>query len=205
MEDKEKTKLSINVVNKAPDEMASQYGFSDTQKEQLNELLSPSYNDMWNALLYGVTSTGDSSICEVAASQIGNIGGEIYWRWYGFKSRVEWCAVFVSWCADQCGYIDAGIIPKFSSCAYGVQWFKNNGQWRDNDYTPNPGDIIFYDFNYNDSVSDHVGIVARVEGDMVYTIEGNTGVGNTEDICAERRRGLNNAAILGYGVPLYTQ
>ena len=200
-----KTKLSISVTNKTPDEMASRYGFTDEQKEQLKELLSPEYDGMWNALIYGVSSVGDSSICEVAASQIGNIGGEPYWRWYGFNSRVEWCAVFVSWCADQCGYIDAEIIPKFSSCANGVKWFKDRGQWQDSGYIPCPGDIIFYDYYYNDGVSDHVGIVERVEGDTVYTIEGNTGVGNVEDICAERKHNLGSSAILGYGVPAYTQ
>lgn len=67
-------------------------------------------------------------IVEVAASQIGNVGGEPYWRWYGYTERVEWCACFVSWCANQCGYIDAGIIPKFSSCEWGVSWFKQHGQ-----------------------------------------------------------------------------
>ena len=65
----------------------------------------------------------------VAASQIGNVGGKPYWRWYGYTERVEWCACFVSWCANQCGYIDAGIIPKFSSCEWGVSWFKQHGQW----------------------------------------------------------------------------
>lgn len=84
-----------------------------------------------------------SLIVEVARSQIGNEGGELYWRWYGFTQRVEWCACFVSWCANQCGYIDAGIIPKFSGCEWGVSWFKQRGQWANNRITPTPGMIIF--------------------------------------------------------------
>lgn len=64
---------------------------------------------------------------------------EPYWSWYGFKSRVEWCATFVSWCANECGYIEAGIIPKFAGCqAEGVEWFKTCGLWKDGGYTPSP-------------------------------------------------------------------
>ena len=50
-----------------------------------------------------------------------------YWSWYGFGSRVDWCACFVSWCANECGYIETGVIPKFTGCVNGVQWFKDRG------------------------------------------------------------------------------
>ena len=58
------------------------------------------------------TSGGNQAIVEVALTQLGNVGGEPYWSWYGFDSRVEWCACFVSWCAEQCGYLESGIAPK---------------------------------------------------------------------------------------------
>ena len=61
-----------------------------------------------------------------------------------FTSRVEWCACFVSWCAEQCGYIQAGIIPKFASVNQeGVPFFKAIGLWKDGGYSPKGGDIIF--------------------------------------------------------------
>lgn len=135
-----------------------------------------------------------SLIVEVARSQIGNEGGELYWRWYGFTQRVEWCACFVSWCANQCGYIDAGIIPKFSGCEWGVSWFKQRGQWANNRMTPTPGMIIFFDWDGN-GMSDHTGIVEKVKNGRVYTIEGNT-----EDSCRERSYPLGDYEILGYGV-----
>ena len=140
-------------------------------------------------------------IVEVAASQIGNVGGEPYWRWYGYTERVEWCACFVSWCANQCGYIDAGIIPKFSSCEWGVSWFKQHGQWVDRSITPTPGMLIFFDWvdeesGSQDGRADHVGIVAKVENGRVYTIEGNSG-----DSCRERSYPANYFKILGYGIP----
>ncbi len=136
-------------------------------------------------------------IVEVARSQIGNVGGELYWRWYGFNERVEWCACFVSWCANQCGYIDAGTIPKFSGCQWGVSWFKQHGRWINNRITPTPGMIIFFDWDGN-GMSDHTGIVEKVENGRVYTIEGNT-----EDSCRERSYPLGDYEILGYGIPQY--
>lgn len=139
-------------------------------------------------------------IVEVAASQIGNVGGEPYWRWYGYTERVEWCACFVSWCANQCGYIDAGIIPKFSSCEWGVSWLKQHGQWVDRSITPTPGMLIFFDWvdeesGSQDGRADHVGIVAKVENGRVHTIEGNSG-----DSCREQSYPLENQWILGYGM-----
>ncbi len=91
-------------------------------------MISPDMDDAWRELLYGsygngiVSANGD--IVETAISQLGNIGGQPFWSWYGFSSRVEWCACFVSWCADQNGFITAGVIPKFSYCDSGIAWFK---------------------------------------------------------------------------------
>ena len=79
-----------------------------------------------------------------------------YWSWYGFSSRVEWCACFVSWCADQCGYIESGVIPKHSYCPTGVEWFRSRGQWQDRNSIPAPGTIIYFDWG-GDGVADHVG------------------------------------------------
>ena len=137
-------------------------------------------------------------IVEVAKSQIGNVGGETYWSWYGFTERVEWCACFVSWCADRCGYIDSGVIPKFSGCINGVDWFKSRGQWIGNSLEPIPGMIIFFDWDDEDGQdgnADHVGIVEKVENGRVYTIEGNT-----SDSCRQRSYPVGSYQILGYGV-----
>ncbi len=145
--------------------------------------------------------TGNVDIAWVALSQVGNVGGETYWRWYGFHSQVEWCACFVSWCADQCGYLDAGVVPKFASCTQGVNWFKESGLWRENIYEPRPGDIIFFDWNGatgQNGLADHVGIVEKVENGMVYTIEGNAG-----NACRQKSYQLGDIEILGYGVPCY--
>ena len=76
------------------------------------------------------TGTGSQAIVQVALTQEGN-GGDTYWSWYGFTKREEWCACFVSWCADQCGYIDSGVIPKFAKCTVGAEWFQQNGQWQE--------------------------------------------------------------------------
>ena len=135
-------------------------------------------------------------IVEVAASQIGNVGGEPYWRWYGFTEHVEWCACFVSWCANKCGYLDT-VIPKFAGCSTGVQWFKARNQWADRSITPEPGMIIFFDWD-RDGVPDHTGIVEKIENGYVYTIEGNT-----SDRCRRQQYTVGNPNIFGYGTPAY--
>jgi hypothetical protein len=192
-----KTVLYINISGKTAAEMAEQYHFTDAQKAQLAELLNGDYDSLWTAVLYGIHN-GSADIVAVAISQIGNIGGEPYWSWYGFSSRAEWCACFVSWCANEAGYIDAGVIPKFAGCqSQGVPWFEERGLWRDSSYIPAPGDIIFFDWG-GDGKADHVGIVEYAEGDYVYTIEGNT-----SDSCARRTYRLDSASVMGYGMPLY--
>lgn len=196
-----KTTLYITVSHKTADEMSDQYRFNDDQDSQLEELLSVD-NSMWLAVLYGIYGS-DDMIVQVALSQIGNVGGEPYWSWYGFGSRVEWCACFVSWCADQCGCIENGVCPKYAGCVNGVQWFKDRGQWADNDIAPTPGMIVFFDWDNpngssgpQDGEADHTGIVERVENGIVYTGEGNTG-----DSCAERHYAVGYYEILGYGIP----
>ena len=138
------------------------------------------------------TGIGNQAIVQVAASQEGK-GGTTYWSWYGFGSRVEWCACFVSWCADQSGYIQSGAIPKFSLCSDGVKWFESKGRFRDASYTPAAGDIIFFDWGNNGTI-DHVGIVESVSGGTVNTIEGNSG-----DKVARRSYSIGSSNIYGYG------
>lgn len=198
-----RTTLYITVSHKTADDMALRYGFNAKQNEQLSELLADENNSLWLAVLYGVYGA-DDQIVMVALSQLGNVGGEPYWSWYGFGSRVEWCACFVSWCADQCGYIETGVIPKYAGCVWGVQWFQERGQWADNSAEPTPGMIIFFDWDNKgssgpqDGQSDHTGIVEKVENGRVYTVEGNSG-----DSCRENSYPVGYYEILGYGVPAY--
>ena len=143
------------------------------------------------------TGGGNQAIVEVALTQLGNEGGQPYWSWYGFSSREEWCACFVSWCAEQCGYIEGGFIPKFAGCISGANWFKERNQWQDRNYEPTAGDIIFFDWE-GDGLTDHVGIVEKCENGVVYTVEGNSG-----DAVKQRQYTIGSSSIYGYGVPAY--
>ena len=187
------TYLYITVSHKTAQEMADQLGFDQDQREQLAELLADENNSLWSQVLYGITG-GDGEIVAVALSQVGNIGGQPYWSWYGFSSRVDWCACFVSWCAEQCGYLEMGVIPRFAGCIQGSNWFKARGLWQDGSYEPRPGDIIFFDWE-GDSLPDHVGIVEKVENGRVHTVEGNSG-----DMCRENSYPAGSAVIYGYGL-----
>lgn len=191
-----RTYLYITVSHKTAEEMADQYGFDDEQRQMLSELLADENNSLWSQVLYGI-SVSDGEIVSVALSQVGNVGGQPYWSWYGFNSRVEWCACFVSWCANECGYIENGIIPKFAGCIQGSEWFMERGQWQDGSFTPEAGQIIFFDWE-GDGLTDHVGIVERVENGTVYTVEGNSG-----DACRQNSYSIGSSVIYGYGIPTY--
>lgn len=192
-----RTYLYITVNHKTVEEMATEYGFNEEQKSYLTELLADENNSLWSQVLYGIAGS-DDQIVTVAFSQIGNVGGDPYWSWYGFNSRVEWCACFVSWCANECGYIDAGVVPKYAGCVNGVNWFKERGQWMDGSDEPSPGMIIFFDWNDEsgqDGLSDHTGIVQKVENGRVYTVEGNS-----NDSVRQNSYPVGDNEILGYGV-----
>ena len=157
------------------------------------------------------SSTGDnyeitSPILSVAKSQLGQKGGQPYWSWYGFNERVAWCACFVSWCANQCGLIENGQIPRYSVCDNGIAYFKEKNRWQDREtgYLPTQGDVIFFNWLekdengnlFQDEKSDHTGIVEYYDSstNKVYTIEGNSG-----DECKERSYNVDDIQIMGYG------
>ena len=187
----ERTRLVISISGKTAQQMAEEYGFDEKQLGYVTELLSDEYSDLWASL--SVPSVGSDDIVAVALSQVGNVGGQPYWSWYGFSSRVEWCACFVSWCGEQCGYIESGALPKFSYCPTGVEWFRSRGQWLDRNSIPPAGSVIFFDWG-GDGVADHVGIVEFCDGAYVYTIEGNS-----SDSCCRRSYPVGYYEIYGYG------
>ena len=196
-----RTYLYITVSHKTAEEMADHFNFNADQRQQLSELLAEENHRLWSAVLYGIYSR-DDAIVKVALSQVGNVGGEPYWSWHGFNSRVEWCACFVSWCFNECGYLDTGTAPKFAGCVGGVEWFRSHGQWADNSVNPSPGMIVFFDWNDpngasgpQDGEADHVGIVEKCENGIVYTIEGNSG-----DACRQNQYPVGYYEILGYGI-----
>lgn len=166
--------------------------YSDQKKAELK-------TDVYGDPLYVVHvmqyyHIGNNNVVQIAQSQIGNIGGRPYWSWYGFDSRVEWCACFISWVMNEAGLIENGSMPKFAYCPTGIQWFKEHQQWKPRGSIPQPGDVIFFDWQV-DGISDHVGIVERVEGNIVYTIEGNS----INDECRQRNYEINSRYIYGYG------
>ena len=188
----ERTRLVISISGKTAQQMAEEYGFDEKQLGYVTELLSDEYSDLWASL--SVPGVGSDDIVAVALSQVGNVGGQPYWSWYGFSSRVEWCACFVSWCADQCGYIESGVMPKHSYCPTGVEWFRSRGQWQDRNSIPAPGAIIYFDWG-GDGIADHVGIVESCDGSTVYTIEGNA-----NNACKQLSYAVGDRRILGYGI-----
>ena len=195
-EEETKTILSIKIISKTKEDLMKKYNFKEEAINQVNELLSKKYDTLWKNLIYG-SLEGNHQIVEIAKQQIGNVGGEPYWRWYGFNERVEWCAVFVSWAANQVGLLNDKI-PKFSGVNNGIEWFKARGEWQNKGYSPRPGDIIFFDWE-QDGKPNHVGIVEKTEKGYIYTIEGNS----TDDGCRAKKYSVNSDVIYGFGIPKY--
>lgn len=190
-------------------------GWTDDNKEWCKTIYYTDWSDLYDGIegipnvvgldtdLSGVqfvngSRPGNQNIVNIAKSQQGVVGGQPYWSWYGFDSRVEWCACFVSWCAYKDGALYDSV-PKFAACqTQGIPWFKDHGQWaKRGDITPVAGDIIFFDWE-PDGASDHVGIVVGSDESKVYTVEGNSG-----DRVRIKSYPLNSPYILGYGIPNY--
>ena len=148
--------------------------------------------DLSGVQLVNGTRPGNTAIVELAKRQAGNVGGRPYWSWYGFNSRVEWCACFVSWCYGQAGLSE----PRFAGCqSQGVPWFQSRGQWGARGYANiAPGDAIFFDWD-GDGSADHVGLVIGTDGERVYTVEGNSG-----DACKIKSYPVDYGCIKGYGL-----
>ena len=148
--------------------------------------------DLTGVVFVNGTRPGNQAVVDIAKSQVGNVGGQPYWSWYGFNSRVEWCACFVSWCYGQMGLSE----PRFAACqSQGIPWFQSHGQWGGRDYANiAPGDAIFFDWDLDGS-ADHVGLVVGTDGSRVYTVEGNSG-----DACKIKSYPLTYECIKGYGL-----
>lgn len=137
------------------------------------------------------------------------IGGSGYFsEWYignyadhpGWNQYTPWCGCFLSWGADQLKTSINGKPPRFADVDEGMADFKNSGMWRDRGATPIPGDYVFFDWDGRNDPDggndpDHVGAVLCVEGNFLYTIEGNSG-----GRVAVHRYDLNDQRIVGYGV-----
>lgn len=200
-----KTILHIKSSHKTAEQQAIALSFNVKQLAELKELLDVKNASLWAQILSGVGS-GSNKLVNLALSQLGNKGGEKYWRWAGSSKRIAWCALFVSWCADKTGLKAAGKIPYFSFVGDGVHWFKTKGKWikgsdvnnSNYDKLVKPGMLIFFDWEENgkrDGHGDHVGIVTKVSGGRIHTVEGNN-----DDAVRESSYPANSKSILGFGI-----
>lgn len=173
-------------------------------KEKLDELKKPNLTDAEKKARFEFLKT--------LAGQYdsrGEIkGGSDYTyfsQWYidgyeghpGWNQYTPWCGCFLSWAADQQKTSIDGAPPKFADVDEGMKGFKDKSQWRergDTNNKPIPGDYVFFDWDGRND-PDHVGAVLCVEGNFLYTIEGNSG-----GRVAVQRYDLNDKRIVGYGV-----
>lgn len=110
---------------------------------------------------------------------------------YNFKDAY-WCAMFVTWCANQAG-VSRDVIKPYAACSDGVSTFESMGVWHSGSsgYVPKKGDVIFFTFS-------HTGLVDYVSDGYVHTVEGNS-----SRAVRKRNYSLSYDSILGYGSPNY--
>lgn len=138
------------------------------------------------------------AIVKAAAREVGNVGGEKFWRWYGFNSHVHWCACFTSYIAAECGCIKSGVCPKSAVVSGWIDFYKKQHRWAGRNYIPHSGDFIIFDWE-GDGEPDHIGIVESCDGKTVITIEGNS-----RDVCRRKSYAKGSGLIYGYGCPNYS-
>lgn len=152
-----------------------------------------------------------TQIVEAAQNELNDadktVGGYRYKNWYGMDAN--WCAMCVSYCADKCGFIEKGIMPKTASVAASKQWYINNNLYHDaaSGYVPKAGDIIIFGNGMS-----HTGIVTgyNPETKKLTTIEGNSGRSSTTPYhkgshVKEHTYSITYSKIAGYGTPQYPQ
>lgn len=190
---------------------------SDSYFEEVTEFISCSYVPEGGIATFALADTSNVAIISVAKTQIGykekasnsnldsftaNAGDANYTKygkWYG-SNPDPWCAMFVSWCANEAGYSQS-MFPKYSSCDTGMNYFKSVGRFYSSKayggtYTPKAGDIFFW--GKVDSVTKnvdatHTGIVVSVNGENMTVIDGN----HNDQVC-QREMSISNSGLLGF-------
>lgn len=149
-----------------------------------------------------------SEVIKIAQGELGvkespaNSNMQKYGKEYG-ANGTAWCCQFVWWVFKHAGASELFYGGKKTAyCPTLMNYYKKQGQFFTKDFKA--GDIIFFDFNANKQ-PDHVGIVERVSGSTVYTIEGNTSTTNDANGGRVMRRTRTKSTILGVGRPNYTE
>lgn len=146
-----------------------------------------------------VIAGGGERIVQIALQEENNLSGAKYWNYVMGSQFVNgnvtpWCACFVSWCANEAGLIDSGIVPKAAAVRAYHRFYADKGRFHyaSEEYTPQPGDFIVF------GADTHIGIVQYVENGRVVTIEGNT-----SDAVHSRSYAIGSSYITGYCNPEY--
>jgi hypothetical protein len=139
-------------------------------------------------------------VVAVALAEVGYEEGKSnyskYGKWNG-QNYKPWCGSFVSWSAHMAGVPTTSIKKYSNNCMAEFKWFKSIKRWKNSEYEPKTGDIIFLDTKYK---YEHTGLVVKCENNIVYTIEGNA-----NDMVMEKQYSVDDDRIIGYGIPKYDE
>lgn len=191
--------LVIKTNAKSLSEMMDKYKFDEEDRALVAELVDQSTDELWNTLFYGHNGNGGYALIEIAKEQLGH-SAQAYTSWFDIKDykNLNWSGCFVSWCANEAGYVVQGLYPKTNNLDALADWFRDKGLWEDPNGQPNVGDTIFIDAN-QDGIIESCGFVEKVEDNKLYYI-GTSSV--TYDVVERSFVSLQytNSRIVGYGV-----
>jgi len=140
--------------------------------------------------------------------------GSIYAVEMGGTATAPWCAYFVAWCADKAN-IDSTIIRRQGGAdcdkIIGADKYYSNYPTRVVNFTPKPGDLVFFGTNQGaegDHHANHVAIVTNYNSanDTIDFIEGNWAgkVNICEGVKLDNTNPKNvHPPIQGFGRPNY--
>ncbi len=164
----------------------------------------------WEASMAQVELTGvwPDDLLNIARSQLGYEESKLnfiiddegnrqgytrYGAWYR-ASYSEWCAMYVSFCLNY-AEIPETVVPREANCEKWIRALSSEGLYVSAaHYAPQPGDLIFFDWEQDGNV-DHVGLVEAAGEGTITTIEGNSRGGVRRN---EYR--ADNDVIAGYGL-----
>lgn len=193
--------LCVKTVAKTAAQAADLYDFSADQRAMLAALLDSNTADQWDTLFASDTTSDREAFLNVARSQLGNVGGEAYLSrlGIGYEMRLDWSTCFVSYCANQCGYVAAGKLPDEWWAPNLQEFLVLRGCFRlPLLYRPAPGDVVLFDradaSGSRDGWVDAAGIVESVNGNDICVI-----AGDASNVCRRNHYNLSSPDIVGYG------
>ena len=179
----------------------------DAYKVEIAGFKSCSYIDASEISVNAVNAGSSLCITKIAAGEVGYVDRGVddtkYNDWFGLPNQ-PWCAIFVSWCANQAN-VSTSVIPREATCAALRTFFLERGKYyssrsQGGSYTPKVGDLVFQ--NGSATSPWHVGIVTEVGSTYVKFVDGNSAYPTYNGVTLQNYS-LTDTSLVAFASPTY--